>query len=252
MPSSEAERRPTRRGVAFRGLAAAFVPPALLFAPLGLWWCGVQPPGLVRSAAPPPSIALIESLSELATTRVHVADVLEGENGHYRGRWSLHGEAILGVDLSKATYLRINADKKQAVLVLPPPHLVGSKVDHERSEELYVKAVSWVAFSSPNELRAEVWKHADRKVQRLGQEAAHLERARAQAERVLHKLFHGVGWDIRFEWEDVLPTPSHDAPPPLKPAPAAVGGRRLHIRFFDKPAFGPSTALGPWRLLRVE
>ena len=37
--------------------------------------------------------------SELATARVHVSDVIEGENQHFKGRWLLHGEVILGVDL---------------------------------------------------------------------------------------------------------------------------------------------------------
>jgi hypothetical protein len=142
-----------------------------------------------------------QSLSELATARVHLSDYIEGENDHYIGRWTLHGEIVLGVDLSSVRYVKIDEKAKRATLHLPQPHLISSKVDHERSEEVFVKSKVWVPTSSKKALRDEVWKQADRKIQRLGQEPGYMERAKVQAERVLGQLFDGVGWKVDFEWD---------------------------------------------------
>ncbi len=163
----------------------------------------MRAPGTALGAIgpPPPSIAQIQGLSELATTRVHIQDVIEGENNHYIGRWTLHGEVVLGVDLSSARYLKTDKDGKRATLHLPQPHVISSKVDHDRSEEISIKWKAWVPTSSPQILRDEVWKNADRKIERLGKEIGYMERAKVQAERVLGQLFEGVGWKVDFEWQ---------------------------------------------------
>lgn len=190
-----------RHGVSRGGLTSAFALSALFLVPTVLWVYGVPVPW-VKAAPPPPPLAVVQSLSELATARIHISDSLEGENKHYRGKWLLHGEAILGVDLSKAAYRGIDTDKRKAVLVLPLPRLLSSKVDHDRSEELYVKSLSFLAWTSdPKVLRDEVWKQADRKIERLGQEPGYMERAKVQAERVLLELFNGVGWTVNVEWQ---------------------------------------------------
>jgi Protein of unknown function (DUF4230) len=182
-------------------LVAAFAVAVLFVVPLLLWFLGIKWPGSALAAPPPPSIAQIQSMSELATTRVHLSDFIEGENAHYIGRWTLHGEVVLGVDLSAVRYVKVDEAAKRATLSLPQPHLISSKVDHERSAEVWVKSKVWVPTSSSQVLRDEVWKHADRKIQRLGQELGYMERAKVQAERVLGQLFEGVGWKVNFEWQ---------------------------------------------------
>jgi hypothetical protein len=203
-----------RRAISFKGLIAAFAISSLSLAPLVLWVSGVRPPGTLRGAAAPvavsapPSIAQVQFMSDLATTRVHLSDFIEGENNHYVGRWTLHGEAVLGVDLSQAQYAKLDNERKRATLRLPQPHMISSKLDHDRCEEIYIKSKVWIPTSSRQPLRDEVWKHADRKIQRLGHEAGYMERAKVQAERVLEKLFDGFGWKVDFEWQ----APSEDAP----------------------------------------
>jgi hypothetical protein len=185
--------------VTLRGILAAFVICSTALV-LGLWWLGVRLPG--ASAAPlPPPIALIQSLSDLATTKVHITDSIELENNHYIGRWSLHGEVVLGVDLSAVRYVKVDEVAKRATLRLPRPHQISSKVDHERSEEVFIKWKSLFPTSDKQILRDEVWKQADRKIQRLGQEVGYIERAKVQAERVLGQLLEGAGWKADFEWQ---------------------------------------------------
>ena len=187
------------RAISFRRLIAAFAISMVLFVPLALWLIGVKAPRTIAVKLPP-SIAQIQSMSELATTRVHLTDSIKGENAHYIGRWILHGEVVLGVDLSAARYTRVNVAHQRATLQLPQPHPIISKVDHERSEEISIKSKLWFPTSSEQLLRDEVWRQADRKIQRLGAEVAYQERAKLQAERALDHLFQGVGWTVDFEW----------------------------------------------------
>lgn len=194
-----------RRGITLRGMVSAFTLSALMFVPMGLWSFGIQPPGTVPAAAPPPSLALIQSKAELVTTQINIADVIEGRNRDYRGKWSVYGQLQLGVNLAEAAYGQVNHEKRECVLRLPQPHLIGSKIDHERSEELYIHWEAWVPVSSKQVLRDEVWKHADRKLQKLGSEAGYMERAKVEAERALEKLFDGLGWKVRVEWQSRWP-----------------------------------------------
>jgi len=89
-------------------------------------------------------------------------------NGHYRGKWGLHGEVVIGTDLSRAQYLSADSAKSEAVLLLPTPQVIATKVNHDRSEELYLRQQTVVPLSSPKVFRDEVWMQADQKIRRLG------------------------------------------------------------------------------------
>jgi hypothetical protein len=190
--------------LSLRGVLTAFVICSIVLV-LGLWLFGVRFPGASAAPLPPaPSIAQIQSMSDLATANVHISDYIELENNHYVGRWTLHGEVVLGVNLAEARYVKTDEKSRQAILHLPKPHLISSKVDHERSEKIYIKSKVYFAGarSSTELLESVVWKEADRKIQRLAnEEPGYSERAKVQAERTLEQLFKGVGWSIDFEWE---------------------------------------------------
>jgi hypothetical protein len=144
-------------------------------------------------------------MSELATTRVRIADGIDGDNDNWRVKWALHGEVVLGVDLSRAQYVEVSEGTRTATLALPLPHVVSSKVDHDRSTELSARS-RWpipVPPSGPpglESLRAEVWKHADVKIQRLGQEEGYKQVTRGNTERVLNALFEPLGWKVSYQW----------------------------------------------------
>ena len=106
-------------------------------------------------------------MSDLATLRVQIADSLTGENKHWEVRWMLHGEAVLGVDLSRATYVSVDDENRRAVLSLTKAHVISSKVDHHRSVELTAKQKTLLPSPGLKSLRDEVWQHADEKVARL-------------------------------------------------------------------------------------
>ncbi len=165
----------------------------------GFWFAYGGLPEQVRPPVPP--ISRIQAMSDLATLRVQIADTIVGENEHWEVRWMLHGEAVLGVDLSKATYTSVDEKSRKATLFLPASHVISSKVDHHRSAEIGVKQKSWLPSPGLKSLRDEVWQHADDKVARLANHDGYLEATKLQAERVLNKLFRDVGWTVLYEWQ---------------------------------------------------
>lgn len=183
----------------------------LIFVPLTLWMLGVKPPGWHDQGPPLPPIVRIQAMSDLATTRVLISDFIEGQNEHFEGKWLLYGEATLGVDLSKTSYSKIDDSARTATLSLPAPHLISWKVDPDRSTEIYVRErgyFQWmVSTGNRKMLRDEIWKQADRKIQRLAQDPGYTEIAKLQAENVLRSLFGGLQWKIAFQW----PSPGGEA-----------------------------------------
>ena len=194
-----------RRGLTFRGMVGAFTVAIVLLVPFGMWSFGFQPPWLSPPGPPLPPVSAFRILSELVTTEVHLSTTIEGGNSEWQTRYLVHGQAHLGIDLSQVRYTRIDPVQRLAVLRLPQPHLIMSKVDHDRSEELWMRSQVWFASSSPQLVRAEVWKAADHKIEKLGQEPTYVTQTKKQAELVLLQLVQGLNWTIRFEWEDVNP-----------------------------------------------
>ena len=60
------------------------------------------PSSLMTIQSQGPTIQRLERLSRLVTTRAVVADVLVGEGEGCRGSWLIRGDALIGVDLSRA------------------------------------------------------------------------------------------------------------------------------------------------------
>jgi hypothetical protein len=190
----------TLRSLAELAVVAALA--LLIFVPLFLSTSGVQPKFIPAPASTPPPIVRIQGMSHLANTKVHITDSIAGENGHYRGKWGLHGEVVIGTDLSRAQYLSADSAKGEAVLLLPTPQVIATKVNHDRSEELYLRQQTVVPLSSPKVFRDEVWMQADQKIRRLGQDPSYVQQAKGDCQRVLEPLYQQLGWRLRIEWTD--------------------------------------------------
>lgn len=191
-------------GLGIGRLLSLLMVSAVMLIPSLLWLYGVPSPAKATTVLPP-AIAQIRTMSKLATLNVHITDSIEGESPDWKIRWMVHGESVVGVDLSKASYVLVDAGKHEALLSLPDPHLISSRIDHDRSQEMSAEARYWVPLSSPKALRDEVWKAADRKIAKLSQEPGYFEQARVQAERSIAALFDGMGWKVRFQWQGDKP-----------------------------------------------
>jgi hypothetical protein len=152
----------------------------------GFWYAHARVSEPPRPPVPP--ISQIQTMSDLATLRVQLADFLVGENEHWEARWMLHGEAVLGVDLSQARYGSLDEQNRKVTLSLPTPHVISSKVDHHRSAEISVRQKTWIPSPGLKSLRDDVWRNADEKIARIAKQDGYHDATRRQAEHVLNAI----------------------------------------------------------------
>src|SRR5262245_7784609 len=83
-------------------------------------WQALRSTAPIVVATQGPTITALQGLEELATVRIHIADVLTANDGTYSGAWLIKGDALIAVDLSQARFDddSIDFDHKCAVLVL--------------------------------------------------------------------------------------------------------------------------------------
>jgi hypothetical protein len=56
--------------------------------------------------------------------------VLVGEGEGCRGAWLIRGDALIGVDLSRAQILDKDDEARRATVRFPPPGVLQARVDH--------------------------------------------------------------------------------------------------------------------------
>ncbi|MFZ5832824.1 MAG: DUF4230 domain-containing protein [Planctomycetota bacterium] len=156
------------------------------------------PPAPVTVTSQGPTIERLQRLAQLVTLRVYVADVLTAEGAGYRGAWLIKGDGLVGVDLGRAEISEKDESARRAVILLPQPTVILSRVDHERTKTWEVARTTWVPWSGDQDrLRDEVMKQAQALVAHAAGSDENLEKARQAAEAVLTGLYGELQWQIR-------------------------------------------------------
>ena len=159
-------------------------------------------PVVVRSQGP--TIERLEQLSHLVATRVLVADVLVGEGNGCKGAWLVRGDALIAVDLSKASVVEKNETAKRAAIRLPLPEVLQARVDHERTQIWELKSTTWIPWAADKDsLRDTVMAHAQRLVAHAAGSPENIQAAKIAAETVLRALYSEVGWQLTVTWHSV-------------------------------------------------
>src|SRR3954465_9298815 len=89
------------------------------------WFHDTRP--TITSAGP--TMVQLERLQYLVSTRVNVADVLVGESRWLEGSWIIQGDALIGVDMSRAEIMGRDEKSRTAVIVLPRPTVISARVN---------------------------------------------------------------------------------------------------------------------------
>ena len=140
--------------------------------------------------------------------RVHVADVLTAEGDGHRGAWLIRGDALIGVNLARATILEKDDEARRAIVCLPQPEVLQSRVDHERTRTWEVRKTTWVPWSGdPDKLRDEVMRETQRLVAYAAGSSDNLGQAKAAAEAVICGFYQEVGWQVNVNWARECPEP---------------------------------------------
>jgi hypothetical protein len=148
-----------------------------------------------------PTLEKLERLAHLVTTRVYVADVLTGSDGRFRGAWLIKGDAIIGVDMREARIHERDEVAKTAVIQVPRPKVLQSRVDHERTKTWEVIRKSWRAWGgNPDSLRDEVMLQAQKLVAQAAESEDNIDQAKTSTEGVIQDFYQEVGWQVRITW----------------------------------------------------
>ena len=160
------------------------------------------PPSPITVESQGPTIQRLERLCHLVTTRVAVADVLVGEGEGCRGSWLIRGDALIGVDLSRAQILDKDDDARRATVRLLPPEVMQARVDHDRSRTWQVSRMAWLPWNADQDrLRDAVMRQAQQLVAHAAGSAESLQHAKMTTEAIITAFFAEVGWQVEVTWE---------------------------------------------------
>ena len=150
-----------------------------------------------------PTVTSLESLGELVSTKVNVADVLQATSDSYRGSWLIKGDALISIDMSRARIIESDPKTQSARISLPLPKVLTARVDHSRTKTWSVEKTAWLPWrgGDPDSLRDQAMLHAQELVEYAASSKENMDHARYSAETVIRGVFQLVGWNVTVEWE---------------------------------------------------
>lgn len=162
----------------------------------------VPPPPIVVSSSGP-TIQRLERLSQLVTSKVTICDVLIGVSEDSKGAFLIRGDALIGLDLSKAVITEKDDARRQATIQLPQPRVILARVDHERSKVYEFRTTSWIPWhAQPGRLLEEAMLQSQRMVTQAANSPENIEQARRQAEVIITALYEHLGWTLKIVFQE--------------------------------------------------
>ncbi len=148
-----------------------------------------------------PTIERVQALGELVVLRVSVGDVLTGATADYKGSWLIKGDALVSVNMRKASVLSSNELAKRVVIEVPEPQVIQPRVDHARTKTWEVKKTSWIPYrGDPDVLRDQSMAQAQRLVEHTVSQEETIELAKTQTRHMLRVMYQFVEWDVEIVW----------------------------------------------------
>lgn len=174
---------------------------------LGALWFGVhlgsRPHLATRSRSLGPTVSQLEKIGELATSRIHVTDILMADGEGFRGAWLIKGDALLTCDVSRAKILNLNPAARTATLRLPPLRVTSARVDHTKTKTWSVEKKTWLPWTGGNQnvFRDAAMHHAQQLIETAAASRQHLELSQTQAELLIGRMYELTDWHVTVEWE---------------------------------------------------
>ena len=150
-----------------------------------------------------PTVSHLERIGELASSRIHVTDILMADGEGFRGAWLIKGDAMLACDVSRAKILNLNPTSRTATLRLPPLRVTSARVDHTKTKTWSVEKKSWLPWTGGNQsvFRDAAMHHAQQLIEATASSSQHLEPSKAQAELLISRMYELMDWKVTVEWE---------------------------------------------------
>jgi hypothetical protein len=162
---------------------------------------------------PSPNVVLaVRDLARLETAEYHMERVVEITDQQSKMWGLVHakdaillvavGDVVAGVDMKKVTDADVTTDwaKKRVSLRVPAPEIFSSRLDSTKTH-VYSRATDHLA-SRREDLETRARAEAEQTMRKGAEDAAILDRARANAERSLRALLKSLGFEeITIEWK---------------------------------------------------
>jgi hypothetical protein len=157
-----------------------------------------------------PTIEQIQQLASLTVLHVPVADVqiytLTGYTGGIQAVLVVRGDVEISTDLTAARLEAVDADHRQAYLVLPAPTAVRPRVDHERTRIYKIdRSGLWQMIpgeAGERDLVNRALQDAQRLIGEVGGQAELIDQARSRTKDVIMGFFRALGWQVETRWLD--------------------------------------------------
>jgi hypothetical protein len=160
-----------------------------------------QPDIVVKSSGP--TITQLQSLGELVVLKISVSDVLQAEGKGYKGAWLIKGDALMAIDLRKATFQNADQTSRRLTVVLPQPKLIQPRVDHEKTKTWEVSKTTWVPFGgNPDALRDETMLQAQKLVNHACGKEDIVEQARYNTKLLISHMYRFIDWEVDVLWQE--------------------------------------------------
>jgi len=154
-----------------------------------------------------PTIEKLQELGSLVTLKVHVADVLEGRSaswwGDVSGAWLIKGDALLGVDMRKASFVSRDEAARRAVVRLPAPAVMSARVDHAKTRTYEIRTGLFRMADVADALRDDAMRQAQCLIEQAAGGEENTALARDIAERLIRGLFKELGWTVEIKWGEI-------------------------------------------------
>ena len=186
---------------------------AVVLSGLAIAWMLITTLGLYPSREPKtatfvstgPTVERLEHLNQLLVMRVLVADVLTGEGNGFIGSWLIKGDGLVGVNLSRAAIVEKDERGRHAIVRLPQPEVLQSRVDHGKTKTWQVKKTGWIPWGGDqDQLRDQVMRQAQELVAHAAASEENIRQAKAAAENVIRAFYKEIGWEVDTTWEPAV------------------------------------------------
>lgn len=188
----------------------------------GAWWLMRAPPA---PPSPPPPLVAIEKMGQLATLKLHYADIITFSASNTLNipwtQWGLSlggtqvllvakGDCTVATDLKAAQQAQVNPEARTLTLTLPAPKPLVVRINHASKEQggsyFYAMTESGLERLTPGtanrtEAIDRALAHAQKLIEHSCTQPQVLADARSQAEAVLRPLYEALGWTVTFAWK---------------------------------------------------
>jgi hypothetical protein len=118
----------------------------------------------------------------------------------------IHGDFLLGVDLSAAKFVTVDQQERSVVMTLPPPTVTSPRLDQDKTRLLCLNRQGlWSIIPGDAGQEAVVnhaYRHAQGVVAAAGADPKLLEEARQHTESTLNGFFAAIRWKVTIHWAD--------------------------------------------------